>query len=149
MSVSSAVLSRRFLSRSSACDLADAVMVVGRVGCGRRSEDATSLIHCFPGGLLCFFDSFCFASFNKVFVAGFSITCQVRFPDVDVGSTIPIICGQFGVDGDEDGQMIAVSDMETNQSDSSALSLEAKLMSGEVDRSFIDSLVASFCLRMV
>ena len=32
--------------------------------------------------------------------------CPVGFLEVDVGSTRPINRGQFGVDGDEDGQMI-------------------------------------------
>ena len=39
--------------------------------------------------------------------------------------------------------------METVQSGNRAMSLEAKLMSGEVDRPFVDSRVASFSLRMV
>ena len=39
--------------------------------------------------------------------------------------------------------------VETDQSDSSAMSLDAKLMSGEVDRLFGGSRVASFSLRMV
>ena len=47
----------------------------------------------------------CFASFCKVFVAGFSITCPVHILEVDVGSPVPINHEQFGVDGDE--QMIA------------------------------------------
>ena len=38
--------------------------------------------------------------------------------------------------------------METDQSDSSAMSLEAKLMSGEVVRLFVGSRAASFTLRM-
>ena len=41
------------------------------------------------------------------------------------------------------------SEVETEQSDSSAMSLEAKLMSGEIDRPFVGSRVASFSLRMV
>ena len=41
------------------------------------------------------------------------------------------------------------SEVETDQSDSSSMSLEAKLMSGEVDRPFVGSRVASFSLRMV
>ena len=61
----------------------------------------------FPEGLLGLFDISCFASFGMVFVAGFSITCPVRFLEVDVGSPRPIKRGQFGVDGNEDGQMIA------------------------------------------
>ena len=32
--------------------------------------------------------------------------CPVRFLEVDVGSPRPINHGQFGVDGDEDGQKI-------------------------------------------
>ena len=97
LSVSSARFSRRFRSRSSASDLADA----------GRDEDATGLIHCFPLGLLGLFDSCCFACFSKVFVADFSITCPVRFLEVVVGSPRSINCGWFGNDGDEDGQMIA------------------------------------------
>ena len=53
------------------------------------------------------FDSSCLASFSKVFFIGFSIKFPVRFLEVDVGSPRPINRGQFGVDGDEDGQMIA------------------------------------------
>ena len=49
----------------------------------------------------------CFASFCKVFVAGFSIRRPVRFLEVDVGSSWPFNHRQFGVDGDEDGQIIA------------------------------------------
>ena len=56
--------------------------------------------------LLGLFDSCCFASFSKVFVAGFSITCPVRFLEV-VGSPRSINRGQFSADGDDDGQMIA------------------------------------------
>ena len=78
--------------------------LVGSVECGGRNKEATGLIYCFPEGLLGLFDSFCFASFSKVFVAGFSMTYPVRFLEVDVGL---INRGQFGVDGDEDGQMIA------------------------------------------
>ena len=70
-------------------------------------EEATGFIYCFPKGLLGLFDNSCFASFSEVFVAGFSITCPVRFLEVDVGSPGPINRGQFGVYGDEDGQMIA------------------------------------------
>ena len=72
-----------------------------------RNEEATGFIHCFHEGLFGMFDSTCFASFSKVFVAGFSITCQVRFLEVDVGSPRPINRGQFGVDGDEGGLVIA------------------------------------------
>ena len=71
-----------------------------------RNEEATGFIHCFPEGLLGLFDSSCFASFSQVFVAGFSMTCPVRFIKADVGSPRPINCGQFGDDGDEDGLMI-------------------------------------------
>ena len=72
-----------------------------------RNDETTGFIHCFPEGLLCLFDSACFASFSQVFVAGFNIACPVRFIEVDVGSQRPISRGQFGVNGDEDGQMIA------------------------------------------
>ena len=108
-----------------------------------RNEEATGFIRCFPEGLIGLFDSSCFARFSKVFVTGFNIPCPVRFLEVDVGSTSPIIRGQFGVDGDDYWQMIA------GQSDCIAMSLEAKLMSGEVDRPFNGSRVASFSLRMV
>ena len=70
-----------------------------------RNEEATG--HCFPEGLQGLLDSSCFASFSKVFVAGFSLTCSVRFLEVDVGSPRPTNRGQFGVDGGEGGQMIA------------------------------------------
>ena len=70
-----------------------------------RNEDVTGFIHCFSEGLLGLFDSSCFARISKVFVAGFSIECPVRFLEVDVGSTRPINRGQFGVEGDEDRQM--------------------------------------------
>ena len=39
--------------------------------------------------------------------------------------------------------------METDQSDSSAMSLEVKLMSDKVDRPFVGSHAASFSLTMV
>ena len=39
--------------------------------------------------------------------------------------------------------------METDQSDSCAMSLEAKLILGEVDRPFVASRVASFSLGIV
>ena len=71
-----------------------------------RNEEATGFIHCFLEGLLGLFDSCCFSSFSKVFVAG-SILCPVRFLEVDVGSPRPNNRGLFGVDGDEDGQVIA------------------------------------------
>ena len=83
------------------------VGLVGSVECGRPNVEATGLIHCFPEGLLGLFDSSCFASFSKVFVAGFSISCTFLFLEVDVSSLRPINRGRFGVDGDEDGQMIA------------------------------------------
>ena len=108
LSVSSAGFSQRFQSRSSASDLADTSMVglevLNEAG---RNEEATCLTHCFPEGFLGLFDSSCYASFSKVFVAGFCIACPDRFLEVDVGSTRLINRGQFGVDGDEDGQMIA------------------------------------------
>ena len=72
-----------------------------------RNEEATGFIHCLPEGLFGLFDSSCFASFSQVFVAGFSMSCPVRILEVDVGSPRPINRGQFRVDGDEDGQMIA------------------------------------------
>ena len=72
-----------------------------------RNEENTGRIRSFPGGFLGLFDSFCFASFCRVFVAGFSISCTVRFLEVDAGPPRPINRGQFGVDGVEDGQMIA------------------------------------------
>ena len=111
--------------------------------------EAIGPIHCFPEGLLGMFDSPCFASFCKVFVAAISIACPVCFLEVDVGSPRPINRGQFGVDGGEDRQMMLASLVEIDQSDSSAMSLEAKLTSGEVDQSFVGSLVVSFSLGMV
>ena len=72
-----------------------------------RNEEATGLIYCFHECLLGLFDSSCFASYSKVFVAGFSITGPVRFLEIDVGSPKPINRRNFRVDGDEDGQMIA------------------------------------------
>ena len=68
---------------------------------------ATGFIHCFNEGLLGLFDRSCFTSFSKAFIAGFSIACPIRFLEVDVGSPWPINRGLFGVDGDEDGQVIA------------------------------------------
>ena len=44
----------------------------------------------FSESLLGLFDSSYFASFSKVFVAGFSIASPVRFLEVDVGSPRPI-----------------------------------------------------------
>ena len=41
------------------------------------------------------------------------------------------------------------SEIETDQSDGSAMSLEVILVSGEVDQPFVGSRVASFSLRMV
>ena len=72
-----------------------------------RNEKTTGFIHCFPECRLGLFDSSCLASFSKIFVAGISISCPVRFIEVDVGLPRPINRGQFGVDGEEDGQMIA------------------------------------------
>ena len=72
-----------------------------------RNEEATGLKHCFPEGILGLIGSSCFVSFSQVFVAGFSITCPVCFLEVYVGSPRHMNCGQFGADGDEDGQMIA------------------------------------------
>ena len=72
-----------------------------------RNEEVTGLIHCFSEGLLGLFESSCFFRFSQVFVEGFSITYPVRFREVDVGSPWPINRGHFGVDGDEDGLMIA------------------------------------------
>ena len=71
-----------------------------------RNEEATGLIHCFPEGLLGLIDSCCFACSSKVFPAGFSNTCPVRFLEVDEGSPRPIRREQFGVDDDDDGQII-------------------------------------------
>ena len=71
-------------------------------------NEATGFIHCFPEGFLGLFDSSCFARFSKVFVARFSIACPGCLLEVVVGSPRPINRGQFRVDGDEDGQMIAV-----------------------------------------
>ena len=71
-----------------------------------RNEEATGFIHCFPECFLGMVESSYFARFSKVFVAGFSMTCPVRFLEVDAGSTTPIKRGQSGVDGNEDGQML-------------------------------------------
>ena len=71
-----------------------------------RNKEATGFIHCFPEGLFGLTDSSCFASFSKVFVAGVSMTCPVRFLEVDVGSPRLINRGQFRVVGGDDGQMI-------------------------------------------
>ena len=71
-----------------------------------RNEEATVLIHCFHESLHGLFDSSWFDSLSKVFVAGFSIACPVRFHEIYVGSPRPNNRGQFGVDGDKDGQMI-------------------------------------------
>ena len=70
------------------------------------NEEAAGLIRSSTEGLG-LFDGSCFVNFSKVFVAGFSLTCPVRFREVDVDSPRPLIHGQFGDDGDEDGQMIA------------------------------------------
>ena len=72
-----------------------------------RNDEAIGLIHCFPESLLGLFNSSCFASFGKVFAAGFSITCPVLIREADVGSLRPINCGQLTVQCDVDGQMIA------------------------------------------
>ena len=72
-----------------------------------RNEEITGLIHCFPECLLGLFDCSCFASFSKAFVAGFGITCQVRFLEFDVGMPRSSNREQLGAYGDEDGQMIA------------------------------------------
>ena len=90
-----------------------------------RNEEVTDLIHCFAEGLLGLFDNSCLASFSKVFVAGFSKTCPVRFLEVDVGSPRLVNRCQFGVDGGEDGQMIAGQCGSDYQSDCSAMSLKA------------------------
>ena len=110
------------------------------------NEESTGLIHCFAEGLLNLFDISSFASFCEEFVAGISTACPIRFLVVDVGSPRPINRVLFGVDGDEDGQIIAGLEAETDQFDSSAMSLEVKLMSGEFDRLFFGSRVASFSL---
>ena len=47
------------------------------------------------------------------------------------------------------GKLSLASEVETDQSDSSAMSLEDKLMSGEVDRPFVGRRVASFSIRIV
>ena len=72
-----------------------------------RNEEPTGFIHGITYDRLGLFDSCCFACFSKVFVAGFSITCSVRFYDVFIGSPWPYNRGQFGVVGDQDGQVIA------------------------------------------
>ena len=47
------------------------------------------------------------------------------------------------------GKCSQASEVETDQTDSNAMSLEAKLMSCEDDRPFVGSRIASFSLRMV
>ena len=47
------------------------------------------------------------------------------------------------------GRYSLASEFETDQCDSRAMSLEAKLMSVEVDRPFVGCRVASFSLKMV
>ena len=47
------------------------------------------------------------------------------------------------------GKLSLANQVETDKSNSCAVSLEAKLMSGEVDRPFVGSRVASFSLRIV
>ena len=71
-----------------------------------RNEEATGLIHCVPGVILGLFDSSYFTSFSNVFVADFCIMSPVCLLEVDVGTPRLINRGQFGVDSDEDGQMI-------------------------------------------
>ena len=114
-----------------------------------RNEEATDLINFIAEALPGLFSSSCFTRFCKVFVSGFSIASSVRFLEVNEGSSRPINRGQLGVDGDEDGQMIMASEVETDQTDNSAILFEAKLMSGKVDRPFVGSRVGSFSLRMV
>ena len=80
--------------------------LVRSVNAAGRNEEVTGFLRCFPARLLGLFYSSCFTSFSQVFVAGFSIACQVRFLEIDVGSPRPINLGQFGVDGDEDEQMM-------------------------------------------
>ena len=46
------------------------------------------------------------------------------------------------------GRLSPAGEVDTDQSDSSVMTLEAKLMSGDVDRPFFYSHVASFSLRM-
>ena len=94
LSVSSAGISPRLRSRSSASDF-----WLEMLNAAGQNEEANGFIHYFPEGLHGLFNSSCFASF--------SIACPVRFLEVDVGSPRHINQGQFGVDGNEDGQMIA------------------------------------------
>ena len=71
------------------------------------NEEAIGPMHSFSEGFLGLFDISCLTSFNKICVERFSIACPVRFLEVDVRSPRPINREKFGVDGDEDGQMIA------------------------------------------
>ena len=81
--------------------------LVESVECG-RSELRGHWPYSQPSlSLLDLFDCSYFASFSHVFFSGFSITCPVRFLEVDVSSLRSINRGQLGVDGDEDGQIIA------------------------------------------
>ena len=81
--------------------------LVGSVECGRPEWRGHWLYSLLSWRFIGLFDSSCFARFSQVFVAGFSITCPVHILEVDLCSTRPMNRGQFGVDGDEDGQMIA------------------------------------------
>ena len=79
------------------------------------------------------FDSFSFASFGTVFVTGFRITCPVCILEVDVRLGPSIVdCLELMVM--RMGRWSLSSEVETDQCDSCAMSLEAKLMLGEVDR---------------
>ena len=82
-------------------------MPTGLIGSVVRNEEATGRIQCTREGLLEMFDSSFFTCFSKVFVVGSRKTCPGRFHEVDESSPRPIIRGQFGVDGDEDGRMIS------------------------------------------
>ena len=47
------------------------------------------------------------------------------------------------------GELSLASEIDTDPSDSSAMLLEAKLMSGDVDRPFVGNRVASFPVRIM
>ena len=102
--------SQRFRSRSSASGLADAGIVGWKCGMRpTRMKRPLALLTAFLKFVSACFtvhshSQFIHSCFSKVFAADFSITCQVRFLEVDVGSPRPINHGQLGVDGDQDGQ---------------------------------------------
>ena len=74
------------------------------------------------------FDCSCFASFSYVFVAGFNITCPVRFLEAYAGLPKPINRGLSELMVMRMGKWSLASEVETDPSDSGVMPLEAKLM---------------------